>query len=377
MEHLRVGDLAVTSTGAHQPIRWLGHRVTDCRRHPDPSACMPVRVAAHAFGPDRPARDLRVSPGHALCVDVGGEVLIPAMALVNGTTITREEVDAVTYWHVELDTHDILLAENMGAESYLDMGNRPFFAEAGVIALNASPDAHSPLEAAARTHADFCRPFHMDGAPVEVVRAHLRARAAALGWALEADDTFAGLHLMVDGIRVDPVTRGLQARFAVPAGAREVWLVSGHGTSLRGGRQPRRPAPRRLRRRADGGRRLRPAARARPPPTRCSAPASTPARAPIAGPPAAPRLPAALWADDADGLYLRVTLAGPALPRWVAPAAVEPVVQAPVVQAPVFKVPVAKDATTAARPAASTSWWAPGAPRLRSLAAARGRSTFG
>ncbi len=42
------------------------------------------------------------------------------MCLINGTTITREPVVAVTYWHVELDAHDILLAEGLPAESYLD-----------------------------------------------------------------------------------------------------------------------------------------------------------------------------------------------------------------------------------------------------------------
>ncbi len=122
-------------------------------------------------------RDLRVSPGHSLCVDVVGEVLIPAIALVNGTTIVQEDVDCVTYWHVELEGgHDIVLAENMPAESYLEMGNRGFFAESGVVALNASPD--TPVA----THADFCRPFHMEGALVEVVRAQLAARAKTLGW---------------------------------------------------------------------------------------------------------------------------------------------------------------------------------------------------
>ena len=46
------------------------------------------------------------------------------LALVNGTTITQVEVDEVTYWHVELDSHDVILAEGPPAESYLEMGNR-------------------------------------------------------------------------------------------------------------------------------------------------------------------------------------------------------------------------------------------------------------
>ena len=174
VEALAVGDLVETASGALRPVAWLGHRVVDCRRHPRPGEVMPIRIAAHAFGPDRPARDLVVSPGHAICVDVMGEVLIPAGALVDGRGVVRLEVERVTYWHVELDAHDILLAENLPAESYLEMDNRGFFADDGVVELAAGPDAKVP------THAGFCRPFHETGSVVDAVRAVLAGRAAAM-----------------------------------------------------------------------------------------------------------------------------------------------------------------------------------------------------
>ena len=219
VEHLRIGDIAVTASDEHRPIRWIGHRHVDLCRHPDPAAAQPVRVRAHAFGENRPVRDLLVSPGHSLCIDVVGEVLIPAMALINGTTIQQEDVDSVTYWHVEFDSHDILLAENMPAESYLEMGNRGFFAENSVVDLDASPDA--PVA----THADFCRPFHANGALVWVVRAQLAARAKTLGWRLE-EQGLGDLHLLVDGVRFESRVRGLRARFTKPAGAKAIWLMS-------------------------------------------------------------------------------------------------------------------------------------------------------
>ena len=172
VEALRIGDLVVTSSGATRPIRWLGHRTIDCRRHPDPRAAWPVRIARDAFGPAAPARDLYVSPAHAICVDMMGEVLIPAIALVDDGAITQAEVDSVTYWHVELDSHNVILAENLRCESYLDMGNRGFFADSGVVSLGAGPDA------VALSRAAFCRPFHSEGALVEVVRRRLAGRAA-------------------------------------------------------------------------------------------------------------------------------------------------------------------------------------------------------
>ena len=171
VEALRIGYRVVTSSGRLREVRWLGHRTLESRKHPHPAAVMPIRIAAHAFGKNRPARDLDVSPGHAICVDVGGEVLIPAAALVNGTSIRQVSCDAVTYWHVELESHDILLAEGLPAESYLEMGNRGFFKEADVVSLGAEPDGRGP------THADFCRPYHDHGPLLDAVRAMLNARA--------------------------------------------------------------------------------------------------------------------------------------------------------------------------------------------------------
>ncbi len=174
VEDLAVGDLIVTASGDLRAIVWLGYRTVDCRRHPCPRETFPIRIAAHAFGPDKPTRDLYVSPGHAICVDVLGGVLIPAGSLINGLTIVQVEVESVTYWHVELDAHEIILAESLPAETYLEMGNRTFFGAGDVVALHGNPDGHVP------THADFCRPF-VDGGPLhEAVRARLGARAAKL-----------------------------------------------------------------------------------------------------------------------------------------------------------------------------------------------------
>ncbi|GEP01803.1 Hint domain-containing protein [Methylobacterium haplocladii] len=221
IEDLRVGDQVVTSSGERRAIRWLGHRTIECNKLRNRTDALPIRISAGALGEHRPSRDLLVSPAHGLCFDVMGEILVPAVALVNGTTITQEDVELVTYWHVELDNHDILVAEGQPSESYLDVGNRGFFVEGDVINLYSGPDGH----AASRARADQCRPLHTEGAFVEVVRAQLRARAERLGWRL-IDEPWADLHLMVDGKRIEADKHGLVARFPVPASAKDIWIVS-------------------------------------------------------------------------------------------------------------------------------------------------------
>ena len=225
IETLAVGDLVTTAAGAIRPVRWIAHRTVLCRHHPARHHVMPVRIRAHAFGENRPARDLLVSPGHSICVDVGGEVLIPAVSLINGATVVRDDVERVTYWHIELDGHDILLAENLPCESYLEMGNRGFFAASDLVGFIADPAA----DAVQRTHADFCRPFHADGAIVDLVRAQMRRRLPALGWQLVEPEPWTDVALLVDGTTLRPKVRGLIACFEMPAGAQDIWLTCSTG----------------------------------------------------------------------------------------------------------------------------------------------------
>ena len=178
VENLVVGDIVVTGSGGHRPIRWLGHRTFDCRAHADPTKVWPVRIAAHTFAMNKPSRDLYVSPEHSLCVDVVGGVLIAARKLVDGVGINYAPMDMVTYWHVELDGHDTLLAENMAAESYLEMGeNRRFFTANDCVEVSAV--------ALTRTHADFCLPFIAEGPILELVKLSLARRAKQLGWTID------------------------------------------------------------------------------------------------------------------------------------------------------------------------------------------------
>jgi hypothetical protein len=117
----------LTLSGAIKPIRWIGHRHVDCHRHPDPHAVWPVRVSRDAFGPGAPLRDLFLSPDHAVYAE---GVLIPVKHLLNRSTIRQEQWTSVVYYHLELDEHDVVLAEDLPAETFLDTGNRGAFTDA-------------------------------------------------------------------------------------------------------------------------------------------------------------------------------------------------------------------------------------------------------
>ncbi len=174
VEALRVGDLIVAPDGTAAPAIWLGHRRVNCRRHPTPQDVWPVRVQAGAFAPGLPQQDLWLSPDHAVFT---GGVLIPVRYLLNGRTIAQVERAEVTYWHVELPRHGILLAEGLPCETYLDTGNRGAFAGGGP-ALHLHPDFARHV-----WQQQGCAPLVLDGPVLHRARARLLRRAAALGHA--------------------------------------------------------------------------------------------------------------------------------------------------------------------------------------------------
>ena len=124
VEALEIGDVARTHNAGLAPITWIGHRRIDCRRHAAPETVWPVRICPDAFAPGMPHSEVWLSPDHAVFAD---GLLIPIKHLINGATIAQIPRDTVTYFHVELARHAILMAEGLPAESYLDTGNRATF----------------------------------------------------------------------------------------------------------------------------------------------------------------------------------------------------------------------------------------------------------
>ncbi|MGE4481648.1 Hint domain-containing protein [Acidocella sp.] len=125
VDRLCIGDLILTSDGHALPVRWVGRRSVS-PRFADPLRVLPVRIRAGALGEGLPMRDLLLSPDHALLV---GDVLANAGALVNGTTISRESgiTENFVYYHVEVDEHQLILAEGVSAETFIDHVERMAF----------------------------------------------------------------------------------------------------------------------------------------------------------------------------------------------------------------------------------------------------------
>jgi hypothetical protein len=128
VQDLSIGETVITFGTQDRPIIWIGKTTIDLLRHPDPKTVQPVRIAANALAENVPARDLFLSPDHAIYID---GYLIPAKELLNHSNITQHKRDRITYYHIELDEHAVIFAENAAVETYLDTGNRNCFADAG------------------------------------------------------------------------------------------------------------------------------------------------------------------------------------------------------------------------------------------------------
>jgi hypothetical protein len=173
-EDIAVGDELITmreNGPATQKVIWTGRRAIDISRHPQPELVRPIRITAGAIASGVPERDLRLSPEHAIYL--GGN-LFTAMSLINGTTIFQEQnTSHVTYHHIELETHDILMANGLPCESYLDTGSKKMFENvSGVLVLH--PDFRPGADS------KFCAPLIRDGEALEELREQLTARIRKL-----------------------------------------------------------------------------------------------------------------------------------------------------------------------------------------------------
>ncbi|HZP19519.1 MAG TPA: Hint domain-containing protein [Bauldia sp.] len=169
VETLRIGDMVRTDDGRDVVVRWIG-RQTVAPLFAD-ELRLPVRVKAGALGENQPARDLVLSPDHALLVE---GVLVQAGALVNGLSVVRErDVPALfTYLHIETDDHSLILAEGTPAETFIDNVDRARFD---------NYDEYLRLYPAGRAMAEMDLPRAQSHRQVPAaIRARLADRAARL-----------------------------------------------------------------------------------------------------------------------------------------------------------------------------------------------------
>jgi len=127
VEDLAIGDMIRTQDGRDVAIKWIG-RQTLSAQFTSAERLRPVRIAAGALGPGCPDSDLTLTSDHAVLID---GVLCHAGALLNGTTVTRlshaEMGDLYTIYHIETEAHDIILANGVGSETFIDNVSRRAF----------------------------------------------------------------------------------------------------------------------------------------------------------------------------------------------------------------------------------------------------------
>jgi Hint domain len=128
VQDLRIGEEVQTLAG-RKTIKWIAYnKFTKEEGRAWHDNVMPIRVARFAIDDRTPHRDLYLSPLHCIFFN---EALIPVIYLVNEASIAQgmpSDMSAIEYYHIDLDTHEVIYAEGALVESFLDDGsNRESF----------------------------------------------------------------------------------------------------------------------------------------------------------------------------------------------------------------------------------------------------------
>jgi len=127
VQELQIGDEVQTLAG-RKTIKWIGYnKFTKEEGRAWQDSVMPIRVARFAIDDHTPHRDLYLSPLHCIFFN---ESLFPVMYLINETSIaqgTPSDMSAIEYYHIDLDTHEVIYAEGALVESFWDEDGRENF----------------------------------------------------------------------------------------------------------------------------------------------------------------------------------------------------------------------------------------------------------
>lgn len=118
VEDLEVGDLVVTLDRGPQPIRWIGRRTIPGRGKNAPVTLLPGSIGN--------VRKISLSPQHRILLSgwkcelifQAPEVLCAAKHLCDGDRVYVAPCDAVTYYHLLFDQHEIVFSQGALLESF-------------------------------------------------------------------------------------------------------------------------------------------------------------------------------------------------------------------------------------------------------------------
>jgi hypothetical protein len=169
VEDLRIGDVIFAAGGAERAVKWIGRR-RYAAPLPDNPDIIPVQIKAGALADNVPARDLFISPLHAVGVD---GFLVPAGALINGVSvISRDDITEIAYFHIETGQHDMIIANGAPAETFIDDNSRKMFDNA---------DEYARLYPHGQTLSHvLCAPRLEFGPELESIRRKIALRAGVL-----------------------------------------------------------------------------------------------------------------------------------------------------------------------------------------------------
>jgi glycosyltransferase involved in cell wall biosynthesis len=168
VESLAIGDEVVTASGVAKPVKWIGQRSYMGWLAAGNPKAMPVHFKPGSLADRVPRRDLWVSPEHAMYID---GALVPAELLANGDSIVKTKgLEEIHYFHVELDTHDVIVAEGALAETFVDDDSRGMFHNAAEFhRLYPNATVQHPVR--------YCAPRMEEGFALEALRRNLMWRA--------------------------------------------------------------------------------------------------------------------------------------------------------------------------------------------------------
>jgi Hint domain len=120
VQDLQIGDEVQTLSG-RKTVKWIGYnKFTKDEDKTWHESVMPIRVARFAIDDHAPRGDLYLSPLHCIFFN---DALIPVKYLINGSSVAQgapSDMSTIEYYHIELDTHEVIHAEGALVESFFD-----------------------------------------------------------------------------------------------------------------------------------------------------------------------------------------------------------------------------------------------------------------